>query len=174
MTHGLAKCDLTSPDKVRYDSWYRFNGSAGVAMPTQCVDIMRCGAEAPGWLYGGHPKAAEGVANRSVCFNWQGKCCYYKTEIQVKNCRGFFVYKFRRPPMMHLRYCGDSTKTGELLAVVTCICTLLYAAGGLQVYMWLPVSRIAQFHFSCYRLKVPVLQCKPASSCYRSIYINSR
>ena len=115
VTQGIAKCDLTSPDKVIYNSWYRFNGSAGVAMPTECVDTMRCGAEAPGWLYGGHPKAAEGVANRSVCFHWQHKCCYYKTDIQVKNCRGFFVYKFKRPPMIHLRYCGNGTinETGE-------------------------------------------------------------
>ncbi|XP_078354329.1 pancreatic secretory granule membrane major glycoprotein GP2-like isoform X3 [Oculina patagonica] len=78
-------------------------------MPTDCVDTMRCGAQAPGWLYGGHPKAAEGVANRSVCFHWHHKCCYYKTDIQVKNCRGFFVYKFKMPPMINLRYCGNGT-----------------------------------------------------------------
>lgn len=121
MTKGIPKCDLTGPDKVTYNTWYRFNGSAGTAMPTKCVDTMRCGAEAPGWLYGGHPKAAEGVANRSVCFHWQHKCCYYKTDIQVKNCRGFFVYKLKRPPMMSLRYCGNGTinQTGEYLVIMT-------------------------------------------------------
>ena len=120
-TYDQPKCDLMSWDRVKYDTWYRFNGSAGTAMPTHCVETMRCGAEAPGWLYGGHPKAAEGISARSVCFNWLGKCCYYKNEIKVKNCRGFFVYKFRDPPMNFLRYCGNGSRngTGEFKTIIT-------------------------------------------------------
>ena len=115
VTSSSAKCDRTSKDRLLYENWYRFNGSAGVAMPTKCVDTMRCGAKGPGWLHGDHPKAGRGVANRSVCFHLNNQCCYYKTDIQVKNCRSFYVYKFKKPPANNLRYCGNGTgnNTGE-------------------------------------------------------------
>ena len=109
VTGKTTKCDRTSKNRVIYDNWYRFNGSAGVAMPTNCVDTMRCGAKGPGWLYDSHPREVEGVVNRSVCFHLNDKCCYYKTEIQVKNCRSFYVYKFHKPPANYLRYCGNGT-----------------------------------------------------------------
>lgn len=68
---------------------------------------MRCGAKAPGWLKDGHPKVAEGVATRTVCYHWEDDCCYYKNDIQVKNCGRYFVYKFEMPPAYNLRYCGN-------------------------------------------------------------------
>ena len=78
-------------------------------MPTECVDTMRCGAEAPGWLCDEHPEVDEGVVTRQVCYHWNGDCCYYKNDIKVKNCGDYFVYKFEKPPAHYLRYCGDGT-----------------------------------------------------------------
>lgn len=107
VTGSIIKCDLESEDAVMYNRWSRFNGSAGVAMPTKCVDKMRCGAEAPGWLRDKHPKVNQGVVTRKVCYHWGGDCCFYKNDIQVKNCGDFFVYKFEKPPASYLRYCGN-------------------------------------------------------------------
>lgn len=109
VTGSVVKCDRESADAATYNRWNRFNGSAGVVMSTKCVDTMRCGAKAPGWLFDGHPRVAEGVVIRTVCYHWADDCCYYKNDIQVKNCGGYFVYKFERPPASNLRYCGNGT-----------------------------------------------------------------
>lgn len=108
ITDSDLKCDRGVRDFI-YHRWNRFNGSAGVAMSTKCVDTMRCGANAPGWLQGGHPRVSEGVVTRQVCYHWDNNCCYFKNNIQVKNCKGYFVYKLERPPAYKLRYCGNGT-----------------------------------------------------------------
>lgn len=102
------KCDRGQRNSI-YQRWNRFNGSAGVAMSTKCVDTMRCGAQAPGWLQGKHPRLHEGVVSRTVCYHWENNCCYFKNKIQVKNCKGYYVYKLEKPPAYKLRYCGNGT-----------------------------------------------------------------
>lgn len=99
-------------DRVKYDIWYWFNGLVGIVMLIYCVEMMWCGVEVLGWLYGGYFKVVEGIFIRLVCFNWLGKCCYYKNEIKVKNCCGFFVYKFRDFFMNFLWYCGNGFRNG--------------------------------------------------------------
>ena len=86
--------------------WYRFQGSAGIRMPTSCVPKYRCKTNAPGWLKEGHPKVAEGQVSRTVCFNWNSNCCQFSTSIQVRNCGAFYVYYFSGTPNCRLRYCG--------------------------------------------------------------------
>ena len=84
-------------------------------MPTSCVPINRCGTHAPGWLSGRHPSAGQ-ISTVKVCFHWyrlvgrsrRDDCCRWQTFIRVRNCGGFFVYQFRRPPACRLRYCGNS------------------------------------------------------------------
>lgn len=52
------------------------------------------------------------IAKKTVCFYFNGKCCYDKVTIQVKNCGEYFVY--RLPSTSHLlqsRYC--TTKIGK-------------------------------------------------------------
>ena len=80
-------------------------GSAGTRMPTSCVPIKRCNADAPGWLTEEHPTVAEGQVSRTVCFNWND-CCILDTSIQVRNCSAFYVYYFSGTPNCKLRYCG--------------------------------------------------------------------
>ena len=87
--------------------WYRFGGLAGNQMPESCVDKLRCGTHAPGWLNGSHPSVGEGAVRRKVCFHWSNRCCRWSTYISVRNCGGFFVYKLQRPPACTLRYCGN-------------------------------------------------------------------
>ena len=92
--------------------WYRFKGAAGDQMAGECVPENRCGANAPGWIRGIHPKVAEGVVTREVCYNFFGDCCYLNDSISVKNCGGYFVYQLKMPSVCFARYCGNG-RTGE-------------------------------------------------------------
>ena len=100
---SLLKCDQNlSP------GWYRFMGDAGSRMPTSCVPTHHCGTRAPGWLNGQHPNVSEGVVVRRVCFHWSGGCCAWHVDVNVKNCDGFYVYKFEAlPDVCDFRFCGN-------------------------------------------------------------------
>ena len=102
--------NLTNLKKPKCDSlvrgWYRFYGSAGKKMPTQCVPKNHCNTHAPGWMNGAHPQVQDGIVHRTVCFNWLSSCCYWKAAISVRNCSGFYVYYLGKPPACRLRYCG--------------------------------------------------------------------
>ena len=92
-------------DKNQAAGWYRFNSTAGSKMPTNCIRKNRCNTHASGWLNGTHPTPQEGIVNRTVCFNWNSKCCNWQTSIRVRNCGLFFVYYLTKPITCHLRYC---------------------------------------------------------------------
>lgn len=99
------KCDINL-----ISGWYRFHGQAGQQMPTSCVKINHCGANAPGWINGTHPPVADGASTVQVCFNWVHNCCRWSTYIRVRNCSGFYVYELKKTPGCRLRYCGNGTQ----------------------------------------------------------------
>jgi len=78
-------------------------------MAESCVIEGHCGTNRPGWLSGIHPSVAEGAVKRTVCFYGPSGCCQYSTEIRVRNCGGYYVYRLRKPPNMQcpFRYCGN-------------------------------------------------------------------
>ena len=90
--------------------WFRFEGSAGTRMPTSCPPIFRCGANAPGWMNGGHPTVADGQVTRTVCFHYSGDCYRWSTNIKVRNCGSYYVYYLSGTPngFCPLRYCGTN------------------------------------------------------------------
>ena len=90
--------------------WFRFERSAGTRMPTSCPPINRCGTHATGWLNGGHPTVADGQVSRQVCFHWTLGCCYWSTNIKVRNCGSYYVYYLNGTPgtACSLRYCGTN------------------------------------------------------------------
>lgn len=100
-------------DKKLSKGWYRFTGEAGNQMPDFCVAKLRCGAHAPGWLNSSHPSVAAGIINTRVCFHWGSNCCYWSTEIRVRNCGTFFVYELHPTRYCSLRYCGNK-RLGEV------------------------------------------------------------
>ena len=97
---GRAMCD-----NHLVNSWYRFSGAAGTQMPESCVPTYRCGTLASGWLNGNHPNVSEGIVTRTVCFHWSSRCCAVPTNIDVKNCGGYYVYNLK-PTGCYFRYCG--------------------------------------------------------------------
>ena len=90
--------------------WFRFEGSAGTRMPSSCPPTRRCGTIAPGWMNGSHPTVADGQVNRTVCFHYNGNCCYWSSNIKMRNCSSYYVYYLSGTPngQCHLRYCGTN------------------------------------------------------------------
>ncbi|KAL9982451.1 hypothetical protein ACROYT_G004494 [Oculina patagonica] len=109
-SYHTMKCDANLPQ-----TWHRFTGSAGTGMPTQCVPKMHCGTLSPGWLNGKHPSVGEGVVERMICFTKDDECCFWYSQVLVRNCSDFVVYRFGQfPTAQHfcsLRYCGTG-RTG--------------------------------------------------------------
>ena len=97
------KCDKST----LIPGWYRFTGDAGDGMPSSCPPIRRCGTHAPGWLRGSYPTLAQGAVTRKVCYHWSNNCCRWSNNIKIKNCNGYYVYQLAKPPVCHLRYCGN-------------------------------------------------------------------
>ena len=93
--------------------WYRFRGAAGQQLSEQCLPKWHCGSHSTGWLNGTHPTVGDGVVERRVCFNWKDSCCKFKTNIRVRNCGAFYVYKLKPVPACNLRYCSVETKQSE-------------------------------------------------------------
>lgn len=98
----LGKCDNNLAE-----GWYRFSGSAGVQMPNSCPGAGRCNTQYPGWLFGSHPHKDDGCISMLVCFgDYSSGCCQYRRKVLVRNCGGYYVYKFGPTPGCKFRYCG--------------------------------------------------------------------
>ena len=95
-------------DDLLSNGWYRMAGEAGDHIPEKCVPKRHCGTHAPGWLDGKHPTVQEGLVTRRVCYHWRSSCCQWENNVTIRNCGNYCVYKLRRPPVCHLRYCGES------------------------------------------------------------------
>jgi hypothetical protein len=76
-------------------------------MPSSCVQHSSCGTAATGWMKGNHPAVADGKVTRTVCYNWDGKCCRFSNNIEVMNCGQYYAYKLGPTPRCKLRYCGS-------------------------------------------------------------------
>lgn len=131
---GKTKCEMLAPEcqsyqslteanrKVTYQTvsskcdrligpgWFRFQGDAGTKMPTSCPPRWRCDTRAPGWINGEHPTVADGKVTRKVCFHWSSNCCYWFTNIDVRNCGPYYIYYLSGTPVgcfhHRLRYCS--------------------------------------------------------------------
>lgn len=91
-------------------AWYRFDGRAGNRMATRCVPEMRCGSEVGGWLSSPHPSVNDGTVNGTVCFKSGQDCCYWRSEVKVRNCGDFYLYHLKREvrgAFSRYRYCGN-------------------------------------------------------------------
>ena len=106
----MAECDYSLQP-----GWYRFQGDAGNTMANECPSPLRCGTIAPGWLKGGLPTIKDGIVSRKVCFHQNRNCCYNSAMVQVRNCKGFYVYKLPSAPSCQLRYCGSGKLVGYFL-----------------------------------------------------------
>ena len=109
-TYATVDAANTHCDQSLGPGWFRFQGAAGIKMPTSCVSGNHCGTNAAGWLNGVHPAEAEGQVTRQVCFSWSSDCCRFAIDVLVRNCGSYFVYFISGTPSAnpcYLGYCGS-------------------------------------------------------------------
>ena len=70
-------------------------------MPTTRVSVFKCGTKFPGWLDGAHPTVKDGEVYGKVCFSDHSKGCYHTTQIYVKNCSSYHIYKLYQTLLWH-------------------------------------------------------------------------
>jgi len=98
-------CDYPFPMEFFQLHWIRFKGSGGTVIPEYAPPIHHCGANASGWIRGGHPAVNDGIVERQLCYHLNGDECIYQFEILIRNCGAFYVYKIPNITRCSLRVC---------------------------------------------------------------------
>lgn len=109
-TQAFLSCDVNSK------GWFRFTGNSGTEIASTCTTTARmgsnrmrqpCGATFRGWMVDKHPAVADGRVQRRVCFSYADTCaCEFYSNVAVRNCGQFQVYRFDGVPICNAKYCA--------------------------------------------------------------------
>ena len=97
-------------------AWYRFEGEAGVSMPTDAPGSNKCGTQAAGWLSTPHPSMGDAPTPGTVCWDFDNDACSSTTAVETCACSYdsgktlTYTYKLPKPSSCGTSaYCGTST-----------------------------------------------------------------
>ena len=110
---GTRWCDYsgsyyTKSPQWHGDGWYRFVSPAGTRIAEEAPGVDYCGTGATGWMQGSHPTSLGETVTRTVCFQWASNTCHRSTEIKVRNCGQYFLYRLVDTPICHGGYWANS------------------------------------------------------------------
>ncbi|KAK3723811.1 hypothetical protein QZH41_019494 [Actinostola sp. cb2023] len=69
--------------------WYRLH-----RITTSCPKSGSCGTQSPGWLNGQYPSREHGINKMEICYRTGANCCASKGYVFVRQCYGYYVFKF--------------------------------------------------------------------------------
>jgi len=109
------KCDRMNRDYKTPDwngeGWYRVEGAAGskISEKINTSEVWKCGTGWGGHLIGGHPNLPGQTVNRTICLRKAVELCTggYKIEIEVTNCRDYYVYHLKEVHGCYRGYCTE-------------------------------------------------------------------
>ena len=113
-TSGSYRCDSTGVSWATVspqwhgDDWYRFLSPAGTRIAEEAPGYKYCGTAVTGWMQGSHPTSLGETVTRTVCFQGPSGTCSWSTEIKVRNCGQYFLYRLVNTPNCHAGYCAKS------------------------------------------------------------------
>ncbi|EDO46821.1 predicted protein [Nematostella vectensis] len=81
-------------------TWYRLDGGAARQITTRCPQSS---LGLSGWMNGSHPQRETGPVTRDLCFANRSGSCEHEALVTVRQCYGYFVYKFLGLPSGKLR-----------------------------------------------------------------------
>ena len=109
-TSGGSSCDKTglsyTNSQWHGDDWHRFLPPAGTRIAEEAPGIKCCGTAVTGWMQGSHPTSLGETVTRTVCFQFGSDTCYRSTQIKVRNCGQFFLYRLVDTPVCTAGYCA--------------------------------------------------------------------
>ena len=88
------------------DDWYRFLSPAGTRIAEEAPGKYYCGTRYTGWMQGSHPTSLGETVTRTVCFQLFSNTCQYSSEIKVRNCGHFFLYRLVNTYSCYDGYCA--------------------------------------------------------------------
>ena len=93
----------TSPD-WKGTGWYRVGNNRNI---TNQVTHKHCNTRVPGYLTSGHHPEEEGkTIPAKICFHGGSYgSCAWKMQIQIKKCKGFYIYYLPEAPVCNARVC---------------------------------------------------------------------
>ena len=137
--------------------WYRFVGAAGDALPLSPPGVDHCGTSKAGWLSGwtgagapppmyntsgSYPQAAEGIVEKTACFNHgppnANTWCEMHSKVGVVRCGSFYLFRLSdsgsgvgQPGWgCFAAYCVAHSALEEEAAITRAMVTIAAGAGG--------------------------------------------
>ena len=86
--------------------WFRFEGSAGIRMPTSCQPTNRCGTHITNWKNGRYPQQQMVRSAGRCVFTELQVVVNFQQKIKVRNCGSYYVFYLNGVPTCYSLYCG--------------------------------------------------------------------